>query len=71
MFFVIEGKAAGYRRCEYAAMYRKKALPRAYRWGRAVQTDIYYFWMETVWSSSPEGRYPVKVRVSSEASMTR
>lgn len=32
--FVIEGKAAGYRRCEYAAMYRKKALPRAYRWGK-------------------------------------
>ena len=43
MFFVIEGKAAGYRRCEYAAMYRKKALPRAYCWGRAVQTDTIIF----------------------------
>lgn len=43
MFFVIEGKAAGYRRCEYAAMYRKKALPRAYCWGRAVQADTIIF----------------------------
>lgn len=71
MFFVIEGKAAGYRRCEYAAMYRKKALPRAYRWGKGRADGYDYFWMETVWSSSPEGRYPVKVRAASEASMTR